>query len=226
MSFAGFGFAMISVPLLSIFFPVKEAVVLQFPYCMGLFIYQAWHYRKHFSWSPMKPLLLGTVIGLFLGTFCLHYLPETILKRMLALFIILIVMYNLIPARHRFEVKGFNSPWFGRFCGFISGSFLGAYNLGGPPVVMYFRTITNNPLKAKSYMAAFFSILFVLVAVTYGATGMFTIEGLRATFFYLPAVVLGSATGFWVFCRASSSIYNTVIDLALLLISIMLLSSV
>jgi uncharacterized protein len=222
MSFAGFGFAMISVPLLSIFFPVKEAVVIQFPYCMGLFMYQAWHYRKHFCWSPMQPLLLGTVSGLFLGTFFLYYMPETILKRMLALFIVLIVIFNLISARHKIEVQSFKSPWFGRICGFISGSFLGAYNLGGPPVVMYFRTITNNSLKAKSYMAAFFSILFMVIAVVYGVTGMFTLESLRTTLLYLPSVLLGSATGFWVFHRASNSVYNMVIDMALLLISVVL----
>lgn len=226
MSFAGFGFAMISVPLLTIFFPVKEAVALQFPFCMGLFMYQAWHYRKHFSWPLLHPLLLGTVIGVFVGTFFLHYLPEALLKRILALFIILIVIYNLISARQSFKVKRFEGPWFGRICGFISGSFLGAYNLGGPPVVMYFRTITNNPLRAKSYLSSFFSILYVLLAVVYGATGMFTLQGLRTTFLYLPAVVLGSATGFWVFHRASSSIYNIVIDVALLMISVAIWSSV
>jgi len=48
-SFAGFGFAMISVPLLTLLLPVKVAVALQFPYSMGLFMYQAWHYREHFK---------------------------------------------------------------------------------------------------------------------------------------------------------------------------------
>jgi uncharacterized membrane protein YfcA len=44
-AFAGFGFAMVSVPLLALLLPVKLAVALQFPYSMGLFMYQAWHYR-------------------------------------------------------------------------------------------------------------------------------------------------------------------------------------
>lgn len=213
---------MVSVPLIAIFFPVKEAVVLQFPYCMGLFMYQAWHYRMYFSWPPMKPLLLGTVIGLFLGTFLLYQMPENFLKRMLALFIILIIIYNFVSTRQKIEIINIKSPWFGRICGFVSGSFLGAYNLGGPPAVMYFRAITNNPLEAKSFMASFFSILFLILVFVYGATGMFTLESLRTTILYLPPVVLGSAAGFWAFHRVSSAIYNIVVDVALLLISVIL----
>lgn len=222
MSFAGFGFAMISVPLLTLFFPVKEAVILQFPYCMGLFMYQAWIYRRQFRWRPIQPLFLGTVTGLVLGTFFLYYMPETVLKRMLALFIAIIVIYNFISARKQFTLKYFESPWFGRLCGFISGSFFGAYNLGGPPIVMFCRTLTKNPLKAKSYMATFFSVMYLPVVVLYVATGMFSIDSLKTSALYFPAVVIGSAAGFWVFHRASSSLYNRVIDMVLLLISVTL----
>ncbi len=221
-SFAGFGFAMVSVPLLALFFPVKEAVALQFPFCMGLFLYQAWHYRKHFRWSPIRPLFLGTLIGLSMGTFLLYQLPEASLKRILALFIALLVIFNLTQAGRRFELQKGNNPWFGHICGFISGSFLGAYNLGGPPVVLYFRTITDDPLEAKSFMASFFSILLVLLAIVYGSTGMFSWATLKTTALYSPSVVLGSAAGFRVFHHASSRVYNRVIDIALILISVML----
>ena len=195
---------------------------MQFPYCMGLFMYQAWHYRRHFSWPLMQPLLLGTMSGLFLGTFLLYRMPELLLKRMLALFIVLIVLYNFISARQEVKIGRSDSPWFGRICGFVSGSFLGAYNLGGPPVVIYFRTITADPLKAKSLMASFFSILFLMLAVVYSATGMFTAQGLSTSLFYIPAVVLGSAAGFRAFHHASRSLYNTMVDLSLLGISVML----
>ena len=40
MSFAGFGFAMVSVPLLALLLPLHQAVALQFPYCLILFLYQ------------------------------------------------------------------------------------------------------------------------------------------------------------------------------------------
>jgi len=222
MSFAGFGFALVSVPLLTLFLPVKVAVILQLPYCMGLFMYQAWHYRKHFSWAPMQPLFLGTIFGLTIGTFLFYYLPESLLKRILALLIALFVFFNLTSASRRFAERNVNNPWLGRACGFLSGSFFGAYTIGGPPVVIYVSLITKDPLKAKSFMATFFSILFVVLAIVYGAAGMFTYETLKTTIMFLPVVVFGSVAGFWAFRHASNRIYYWVINLLLLLASVAL----
>lgn len=221
MSFAGFGFAMVAVPLLSLFLPLQEAVALQFPYCMILFMYQAWHYRSRFRWSAMWPMLTGTLAGVSLGAYVLFQLPETPLKRLLSVFIVLFVMFHLTGAGHRFKLA-FTSPWFGRLCGFISGSFLGAYNIGGPPAVIYFRTISGSPQETKSYMASYFSGLFVLLTFIYAFTGMFTREILTTSAFYSPVVIFGSFAGFWAFNHVSNTVYNTVIDMALLIVAVML----
>ena len=222
MSFAGFGFALVSVPLLAIFLSVKVAVILQFPYCMGLFMYQAWHYRKHFSWTPMKPLFLGTIFGLTIGTFLLYHLPESLLKRILALFIALFVLFNFTSASKRFAERNVNNLWLGRICGFISGSFLGAYTIGGPPVAIYVSLVTKDPSQAKSFMATFFSILFVVLAIVYGAAGMFTYENLKTTIVFSPVVIFGSVAGFWAFRHASNRIYYLAINLLLLVASVTL----
>jgi uncharacterized membrane protein YfcA len=222
MSFAGFGFALVSVPLLALFLSVKVAVILQFPYCMGLFMYQAWHYRKHFSWTPMQPLFLGTILGLTAGTLLLYHLPESLLKRILAFFIMLFVLFNFFSSNRRFAKHRVHSPWLGRICGFVSGSFLGAYTIGGPPIVMYFSLITKDPLEAKSFMATFFSILFIVLAVVYGAAGMFTPENLKTTVVFSPVVILGSVAGFWAFRHASSRMYYWAVNLLLLLASVTL----
>lgn len=222
MSFAGFGFALVSVPLLSLFLPVKVAVILQLPYCMGLFMYQAWHYRKHFSWAPMQPLFLGTLLGLTIGAFLLYHLPESLLKRILALFIALFVFFNYTSASRRFAERNVNNPWMGRICGFISGSFFGAYTIGGPPVVVYVSLITKDPLKAKSFMATFFSILFVVLAIVYGVTGMFSYENFKTTIVFSPVVILGSVAGFLAFRHVSNHLYYQVVNLLLLLASVTL----
>ncbi len=222
MSFAGFGFAMISVPLLSLFFPVETAVVLQFPFCMGLFMYQAWHYRSQFSWQPMKSMMSGTIIGIFLGTFLLFHLPEVFLKRALSVFIITVVLYNTAARQRQFSLKQFKSPWFGRICGLVSGSFMGAYNIGGPAAVLYFRTVTGNSLKAKSYIASFFSIFYILLIFLYGTAGFFSLETFKATLVYLPAVIAGSIAGFKAFKYTSNALYNRLVDVALLIISLVM----
>lgn len=222
MSFAGFGFALVSVPLLALLLPVKEAVALQFPYCLALFLYQAWRYRAHLDWKLMKPLVLGTALGLAIGTFMLYHLPEVTLKRALAGFIVAVVILNLVPAGKSFMARHAQSPWWGRFCGFITGSFFGAYTIGGPPAALYITSVTDEPLKAKSFLASFFSVQFVLIGLFYGYAGMFSWQGLQTTLIFSPAVALGSALGFWAFAHASNWLYRRVVSLMLLATAVVL----
>lgn len=222
MSFAGFGFAMVSVPLLALFFPVREAVALQFPYCLILFGCQAWLYREHFSWRQMAPLAWGAAVGVTLGAVMLYQLPELALKRSLAVFIALVVIFNLSSLGRRHAAQLAASPWWGRVCGFLSGSFFGAYTIGGPPAAAYITSITSDPKRAKSFLASFFTIQFLIIAVIYGFTGMFTWQGLATSAIYSPAVAVGAALGIWAFNRVSSNTYRLVVQLMLLATAVVL----
>lgn len=221
-SFAGFGFAMISVPLLALFLPLKFAVALQFPYSMGLFMYQAWHYREHFSWDYARPFFGGALVGLSLGALLLNYLPEAQLKRLLAIIVGLVVVFNITGLSSKVSSRFAQSPWLGRICGVVSGSFLGAYNMGAPPMVVYIRSITQDPLKIKSFIATVFAIQFVLLTLVYGATGMFSWEGVVTSAAFAPVVVLGSLAGFWLFRHASNKVYRLMVDVVLLAAAVIL----
>jgi uncharacterized membrane protein YfcA len=216
MTFAGFGFALISVPLLALLFPVQTAVALQCPYCMLLFVYQAWHYRKHFCWQDMRPMFWGSVAGLTLGSYLLYQLPEVALKRSLALFIVAVVAFNWSKWSKGSAAGWVHSPWWGRVCGFLSGSLLGAYTIGGPPAVVYIASRNYDPMRAKSFMASFFSAQFVFVMSIYAYTGLFTAESLKTSALYSPVVVLGSLAGFWIFNKASNHTYRVVVQIMLL----------
>lgn len=222
MTFAGFGFALMAVPMLALLFPVQTAVALQFPYCVLLFAYQAWHYRKHFSWQDMRPLFWGSVAGLALGSFMLYQLPEAALKRALSVFIVVVVIFNLSPWSKGRAARLAHSPWWGRACGFISGSFLGAYTIGGPPAAVYATSITQDPLRTKSFMASFFTVQFVFVALIYAYNGMFTWELFKESALYAPIVAVGSLAGFWIFNKASNQTYRMVVQLMLLAAAVML----
>ena len=222
MSFAGFGYALVSVPLLALFLPIQEAVALQFPHCMALFMYQAWHYRRHFQWRLMKPMAVGAALGATLGAVLLYQLPEAALKRALGVFIVAVVAINLTPGGRRLTGRYGQSPWWGRICGFLSGSFFGAYTIGGPPAALYAASATPDPLEAKSFLASFFSVQFVLISFVYAGAGMFTWQGLGTSAAFAPVVALGSVAGFWAFGKASNLVYRRVINLMLLVTAVML----
>jgi uncharacterized protein len=221
-AFAGFGFAMISVPMLALLLPVKLAVALQFPYSMGLFMYQAWHYRDHFKWDYARPFFGGALVGLTIGALILNYLPEVQLKRLLAVIVALVVIFNFTGASRHIRDRFSKNPWLGRVCGVVSGSFLGAYNVGAPPMVVYIRSITSDPLRIKSFVATVFSIQFGILTCIYGATGMFNWAGLVTSAAFSPVVVLGALAGFWLFRYASNNVYRMAVDAVLLLAAVIL----
>lgn len=222
MGFAGFGFALVSVPLLALMIPVQEAVALQFPFCLALFAYSAWHYYRYASWEHMKPLVLGTVVGLSVGTFLLFNLPEVLLKKSLAVFIAAVVCLNLIPASRQLTQKLAQSRWWGIFLGLISGSFFGAYTIGGPPAALYIFSVSSDPYTAKSFLASFFTAQFVLMAFVYTATGVLTWGSLQASLIFIPVVLLGAFLGFWAFGRASNKVYRRAVDGMLLATALLL----
>jgi uncharacterized membrane protein YfcA len=222
MSFAGFGFALVSVPLLALFIPVREAVAMQFPFCFALFAYQAWHYRRHFFWTDMKDMVWGFAVGIVLGTTLLFHLPGALLKKVLAVFIASVVLFNMTPAGQRFRLQHAHNPWWGHWCGFLSGSFFGAYTIGGPPAALYILSVQKDPLRAKSFLAFFFSLQFFIIAVIYTLTGLISLDSLKTSIPFTPAVVAGSALGFYGFRRASSRSYQKVVDWMLLATSMAL----
>ncbi len=216
MSFAGFGFALLAVPLLSLFMPVREAVAIQFPYLFALFAYQAWHYRKHLHWSDMKPLAAGVVLGTLLGLTLLYRVPGAGLKKALAILTLaLVALMNLSLSDGRLMARWAKNPWWGRFCGLLSGVFFGAYTMGGPPAILYILSVEKDLRRAKSFIASFFTPQFLAIAAIYGYTGLITPESLRISLTFAPLVAAGSAAGFYAFKKASPRMYKRVIHLVL-----------
>ncbi len=216
MSFAGYGFALVSVPLLAVFMPVREAVALQFPYCFALIAYQAWHYRKHFFWKDMKPMAAGVTLGIVIGTFLLYHLPGVVLKRALAVFIGMVVLLNLTPAGQRLITRYAQNPWWAHLCGFLSGSFLGAYSISGPPAALYILSVQRDPLRVKSFLNSFFFFQYAIIALIYSFTGIISGASLVASTAFVPVVAAGSAAGFFAFRWASIRVYHWVVMLILL----------
>lgn len=222
MSFTGFGFALVAVPLLALLMPIKEAVALQFPYCLVMFGLQAWQYRDMVRWSDLRDLVLGTAVGLPLGAFLLYHLPETLLKRALAVLILGAVLLTLTAWGRALGRRHAHSAWWGMGAGFLSGWFLGAYTIGGPPAAVYILSRTEDPGQAKGFLAWYFTGQFVLMTLIYAAAGLFTGPLLLASAWYAPAVILGAAAGAWAFRRVGSRAFRLAVN-ALLVVTAALL---
>jgi uncharacterized membrane protein YfcA len=221
-AFSGFGFSLVSVPLLVLVLPLKTAVAFQFPYALILVTWHAWHYRGFVTRRELWPIMTGALVAMPLGAWLLYAAPEHLLKRALAIFIVLSVLGLALPAGRRLGRLCAGKVWWGLLWGFLSGGFQGAYSTGGPPAVIYIMASDPEPRRAMGFLGAFFSFLYLVMTMIYAASGLFTLEVMTQSALYAPVVAAGTLAGALLFRRANSRTYRQAVHGLLLLTAVLL----
>lgn len=221
-SFAGFGYGLIAVPLLALIVSVKTAVAIQFPFSVLLVLLNTWRYGQTLQWRDLKPFFIGAAIAIPLGVLSLNWLPELVMKRTLAVFIVLTVIIRKIAWKDDLLQRFARTFIGGVFLGFISGWFTGAYTTGGPPAVIYATGKFSNIEKAKGVMGVYFLITDIILMSLFLFTGVINMETLKQSFMHTPAVVIGLLLGLISLKRVSYRGYMVGVDCLLVVAAAML----
>ncbi|MCB1681438.1 MAG: sulfite exporter TauE/SafE family protein [Alphaproteobacteria bacterium] len=190
-SLFGFGGGLISIPILSLFMPVQNAVTLAsvFQISMGFLILRTY---KDTGWKHIRALLPMTVIGVGLGIALLKYLNGDIIRLALAGYILL----HLARTHTKFDPLGRIIKAGGaHLAGFLGGTMNAMIGGGGPAFILYLKDKASNPSEFRANITA---ILFLSniprLAGTLG-TGLMTWDIFTTAMivypFYLGALVLG-----------------------------------
>jgi uncharacterized protein len=221
-SFAGFGFALVTLPLLSLLLPVKISVGFIFPYVLVLVLYHTGRFGKILDRRILLPLIVGACLAIPAGLWSLHLFPEVWLKRCLAVFIVLSIAASRFWSTTNLFSQDDRSRVWGLVCGLLGGWLQGAYAAGGPPAVIFVRSIEENPERAKGYLGAYFSVINLVTAVTFVVGDVFTAQWLWNSLLYSPAVLVGTVAGALFSNRINARVYRAAVDLLLLISSVML----
>jgi len=198
---SGFGFGLVTVPLLGIVLPIKEAIALQLPYAYLVAFAAAWHYRAHLAWRAMWPLLAASIVALPLGVAALHYLPERPMKYFLALFIVAAVA---LPFWRQLRSAYLS--------GALSGFFQGAFTTGGPPAMLYLLGVSSDPRAVKGTNGLFFIFLYSATALLYAAVGVVGSADVARAAWFAPAVLGGGLAGYWAGSRLNLRQYRALVN--------------
>lgn len=223
-SFTGFGFALITLPLMAFLLPLKIAVGFLFPYTLTLVIYHAWHFGRKLEFKIVWPLIFGSVLTMPLGLMFLQHIPESLLKKCLACFVIIALLLIRLRGVKTKKVITPGTKFIGFLCGLISGWFQGAYTTGGPPAVIYVSYFSSEPEEAKGYMGTYFAFICCFTAIMYALSGVFSAEWLKNSLAFCPAVAAGTWIGAVLSRRIKMKIYRLGVDLLLILAAAMLWS--
>jgi hypothetical protein len=189
----GFGEALIAVPLLALFIPLKVAAplaVLVSITIAAVVVAQDWRkiHLRSTGW-----LVGSTLFGIPVGLFLLTSSHQKAVKIALAVFIVAFSVYSLLGRRPP-ELKTDSKAWL-LGCGFAAGVIGGAYGMNGPPLVIYGAMRRWSPQHFRATLQAYFLPASVIGMFGYWLAGLWV----RAVTHYyllclpvlLPAVWLG-----------------------------------
>lgn len=178
----GLGFAMISVPLLSLIHP-SLAPVPQLLIVLPLTVSMAWRERRAIDLHGFWWLIGGRVPGAFIGLGLLAVASQ----RILDFFIALVVLGAVGVFARGIHVK--RTPKTKFAAGVASGTTGVVASIGGPPVALVYSSEDSDTIR--STLAVVFTI-GVLTSTTFRFfSGNISWEDVRVSFILLPAVFVG-----------------------------------
>lgn len=201
----GFGFALIAVPLLSLFIPefrnITPIVVI---YSLLTNIAITYKSRQYIDFKKIIPLIIFGIIGTPIGTYMLLYVKVNTLKFIIGL-IITITAFAMFK---NFKIKIKNEHISYGVVGLLSGLLNGSAGLSGPPIVL-FLTNQDTPKEVFRANIAFYGIAGNIFAIiVFIVEGIINISVLHFTIVYLPALIIGVIAGIKISTKINEVIFR------------------
>lgn len=188
----GFGAAIIAIPLLAHFFPLRFAVPMMLVFDLFAGLLLGLKNRRHLDRQELLRLLPFLLIGMAAGVTLLVQASERWLLIVLGAFVLGYASWSLLSK----AVPAPVSPRWAAPAGMIGGAFTALYGTGGPVYMIYLA----RRLPDKTVMRATIGVLIFGTAlvrlVLFSGSGFYAQPGLLAlSFALLPCALLGYLGG-------------------------------
>ena len=189
----GFGEALVAVPLLALFLPVRVAAplaVLVSITVAAIVLVQDFrdvHVRSA-GW-----LLAATLAGIPIGLWGLTALDARVVKGVLGAVIASFAIWSLARRAAR-ELQGDALGWM-LGCGLLAGVLGGAYGMNGPPLVVYGSLRGWSAQRFRATLQAYFLPASVLGMTGYAIAGLWSRAVTHDYLVALPATIVATLLG-------------------------------
>ena len=198
-SAAGFGFALLAVPLLSLAIPPQTAVVVVFLQGSTSSLLTAAHRRGDVVRTEATRLSAGAVVAMPLGALILVTASAGALRLALGVVTCSAAVYMLLPSTRRRQDLVVR-PWATYAVGAVSGVLNTALATNGPPLVVYLRT---RGLAVGAFRATI-SVVFI-VSSAVGLVVLVVSGAVHATAVHYFVLTLVPALAGWAIGAATAS---------------------
>jgi uncharacterized protein len=188
----GFGAAIVGVPLLAHFFPIRFCVpmMLVFDLCAGLLL--GLKNRREVDRAELLRLAPFVAVGMLLGITALVRVPERALLALLGSFVAGYAAWSLAG---RASTRTLRPAWAAP-AGIVGGVFTALYGTGGPIYTIYLARRLGDPRRLRASIAVLIFCTAWARLALFSATGLFAQPSLlRLALVLLPCAVVGYFIG-------------------------------
>lgn len=193
----------------------RPAVILIGQTAGIVYIYQ---YRNDWQFSDIKILLIGTLIGIPIGTWLVDTIDENTFMLILGVITLSYAIYGLsglrLPEMHRYWAS---------FFGLWAGILHSAYNVGGPPLVMYNSTHDWQAKRFKGNIQAVFFVMRIFIIFEHFRVGNVTNIVIQNYLLMAPTMAIALVVGFYAEKYIKQETFRKLVLILLLIIGLKLL---
>lgn len=188
---AGFGYALVATPLLTLIFGAKSAVMMVILLSVATNIGVLLSVRRHIEVKRLMFMGLGGILGIPLGAYGLSRLDPMVIK--IAIVAMAVPFAVLLILGHSRHFKRDRAGCIG--AGFVSGLIGASTSFSGPPVVLFLLNQGSHKEKFVGTLAAYFLFINLASIAALSSLSMLTADLLIKSALLLPALILGVSVG-------------------------------
>lgn len=218
--FSGFGFSLLAISALSLFYPPAEI----FPPIFLMEIAASLHLLpsvwRDIHWRSLGPLLAGAAAGTPLGVWFLSTVPAPPMQAALGIFVLAAV--TLMWRGYSF--RGMPGPATTVGAGAAAGLANGAFGIGGPPVILFYFASPAGAAAGRASLIVFFLALDVIgLSFMAGMADLVTRDSLMRAAMYLPMLLAGIWVGQHAFRRVNDAMFRRAVLGLLALLALLII---
>ena len=210
----GFGFALTSLPLLSLFMPPKTAIPIITICSVFLDGYTFYDTREHVQYKEISLLVVSGIVGMIIGTYFLVNLDSQIIRLVIGMVTVLFTIASFRGVKYEIS----NTRLASIPVGLLSGILGGSMSVSGPPIVLFFNNQNVEKKVFRANLITYFFCLYLATIPAYIYGDLITWEMVKSSAIMIPVMFLGATLGIRLSKKLDETVFKK-IALSLILVT-------
>ena len=218
------GLGVLPVVMLTMYFETRMSTGIQLGMLALADLIAVAYYRKKADWRILLHLLPWALLGLAVGSGILRLIPENgvVMKRVIGGIVLALMIVSFIRKRIAPENIPSGTGW-SAFYGILLGSTTQLANAAGPISSIYFLAMKLPKEKYLGCCAWFFLMLNWIKLPIFAWEGRVTLASVKLDLCMIPFILLGGFLGIVLLRKMPQKIFETVIQILVVVAAIRLL---